>query len=72
MIPYSMELIALRSMPPRTFGVLMSLEPAAGALAALLLLGEFLTLVQWLAVACVVAASIGATRTSPTAAEPQP
>jgi inner membrane transporter RhtA len=71
-IPYSMELIALRTMPQRTFGVLMSLEPAAGALAALLLLGEFLTLIQWLAVACVVAASIGATRTSPPAAEPQP
>src|SRR6476620_4121845 len=71
-IPYSMELIALRSMPPRTFGVLMSLEPAAGALAALLLHGEVLTLVQWLAVVCVVAASLGATRMSPAAAEPQP
>jgi inner membrane transporter RhtA len=71
-IPYSMELIALRTIPQRTFGILMSLEPAAGALAALLLLGEFLTLVQWLAVACVIAASIGATRTSPPTAEPPP
>jgi inner membrane transporter RhtA len=71
-IPYSMELMALRSMPQRTFGILMSLEPAAGALAALLLLGEFLTLLQWAAVACVVAASIGATRTSPPTAEPAP
>jgi len=63
-LPYSLELIALRRMPPRVFGILMSLEPAAAALAALLLLGEYLTGWQWLAMACVVAASVGATRTS--------
>jgi inner membrane transporter RhtA len=63
-IPYSLELIALRRIPPRLFGILMSLEPAAAALAAMLLLSEFLTPPQWLAMACVIIASIGATRTS--------
>jgi len=63
-VPYSLELIALRRMPSRVFGILMSLEPAAAALAAMLLLREFLSLPQWLAVGCVVAASVGATRTA--------
>ena len=62
MIPYSFELIALRSLPPAVFGILMSLEPAAAALAALLVLGEVLDPAQWLAIVCVVAASAGATR----------
>jgi inner membrane transporter RhtA len=69
-IPYSLELIALRRIPPRTFGILMSLEPAAAALAALTLLGEVLSSAQWLAMACVVAASVGATRAGPPTAEP--
>lgn len=62
-IPYSCELVALRSLRPAVFGILMSLEPAAAALAAIVVLHETLTPVQWLAVACVVAASVGATRT---------
>ena len=71
-IPYSFELIALRRIPPRVFSILMSLEPAAAALAAMIVLGEFLSLVQWLAMACVVIASIGATRTSSTLDQPAP
>lgn len=67
-IPYSLELTALRRIPPRIFGILMSLEPAAAALAAMVLLGEFLPLTSWLAVACVIVASIGATRGTPPAA----
>jgi inner membrane transporter RhtA len=63
-VPYSFELKALRRIPPRVFGVLMSLEPAAAALAAMVLLSEFLDVVQWTALACVVAASVGATRSS--------
>ncbi|WP_434447875.1 EamA family transporter [Lentzea sp. E54] len=63
-IPYSLELEALRRMPPRVFGVLMSMEPAVGALAGLLLLGEQLKPAQWVAVCCVVVASIGATRSA--------
>ncbi|MDT0186175.1 EamA family transporter [Microbacterium sp. ARD31] len=61
-IPYSCELVALRSLRPAVFGILMSLEPAAAALAAIVVLHETLAPVQWLAIACVVAASIGATR----------
>ncbi|MEV2277186.1 EamA family transporter [Nocardiopsis sp. NPDC049922] len=63
-VPYSLELTALRRMPPRVFGVLMSLQPAAAALVGLVLLGELLTVWQWIAVACVIVASAGATRTS--------
>ena len=61
-IPYSCELVALRTLRPAVFGILMSLEPAAAALAAIVVLREHLAPVQWLAIACVVAASIGATR----------
>lgn len=71
-IPYSFELIALRRIPPRVFSILMSLEPAAAALAAMILLGEFLSLLQWLAMACVIMASIGATRSSRTLDQPAP
>jgi inner membrane transporter RhtA len=74
-IPYSFELKALRRMPPRVprvFGVLMSLEPAAAALAAMVLLSEFLTPLQWIAVVCVVAASVGATRSAEPPTEPAP
>ncbi len=69
-IPYSLELNALRRIPPRVFGILMSLEPAAAALAAMILLREFLSWSQWLALVCVVSASVGATRTNRTPAEP--
>src|SRR5215208_6812027 len=69
-IPYSLELTALRSIPPRVFGILMSLEPAAAAIAAMILLGEFLSWSQWLAVGCVVLASVGATRSARSPAEP--
>jgi inner membrane transporter RhtA len=61
-IPYSLELEALRKMPTRVFGILMSLEPAVAALAGLILLREALHWSQWIAVLCVVAASAGATR----------
>ncbi len=61
-IPYSLELEALRSMPPRVFGILMSLEPAVAALVGLAVLHESLRATQWLAVLCVVVASAGATR----------
>jgi inner membrane transporter RhtA len=61
-IPYSLDLEALRKLPPRVFGILMSLEPAMAALIGLLVLQESLTWPQWLAVLCVVTASAGATR----------
>lgn len=72
-VPYSVELIALRTIKPAVFSILMSLEPAAAALAAALVLHEFLTPLQLAAMACVVAASIGATRSSGAAiSEPAP
>ena len=63
-IPYSLELEALRRMPARVFGVLMSLEPAVAALCGLIFLGEHLTKAQWTAVGLVIAASVGATVTA--------
>jgi inner membrane transporter RhtA len=71
-IPYTCELVALRSLRPATFSVLMSLEPAAAALAGLVVVGELLSPLQLVAMACVVAASVGATRSGSTIAEPVP
>jgi inner membrane transporter RhtA len=59
-LPFTLEMQALRTMPPRMFSILMSLEPAVAALVGLLLLGEQLKLGQWLAVICIVIASSGA------------
>ena len=61
-IPYSLDLEALRRIPPSVFGILMSLEPAMAALIGLIVLQESLHWSQWIAVLCVVAASAGATR----------
>jgi inner membrane transporter RhtA len=63
-IPYSLEMAALRTLPARVFGILVSLEPAAAALVAAVLLQEWLTPLQLLAIACVTAASVGAARTT--------
>ena len=71
-VPYSCELAALRTLSPATFSVLMSLEPGAAALAGVLVLHEVLGPAQWLAVGCVVVASIGATRSRGTIADPVP
>jgi inner membrane transporter RhtA len=59
-IPYTLELEALRRMPVGVFGVLMSLEPAAGALAGFVVLGEELVARELVAIGLVVAASAGA------------
>lgn len=61
-IPYSLELEALRHVSARVFGILMSLEPAVGALVGLVFLGEILGGRQWLAIGCVITACVGATR----------
>jgi inner membrane transporter RhtA len=65
-VPYSLEMVALRTMPPRVFGILMSLEPAAAALVGLVVLGEVLAVREWAAIGCVIVACVGATRTQPT------
>jgi len=67
-IPFSLEIEALRRLPARVFGVLMSLEPAVGALAGLVILGEALRSREIVAVAMVCVASAGAAwgrRTAP-------
>src|SRR3954468_13903017 len=61
-LPYSLEMVALRRMRASVFGVLMSIEPAFAALSGLVFLGEHLNVREWIAIGCVVAASIGATR----------
>lgn len=70
-VPYSLEMVALKQMPATRFSVLMSGEPAVGALAGGLILGEQLSALQWLAIGLVVVASIvsvlanDSTRTAP-------
>ncbi|MBF4763072.1 EamA family transporter [Nocardioides islandensis] len=71
-VPYSAELMALRTIRPDVFSILMSLEPAAAALAGIVVLQEFLTPVQWVAVGAVMVASVGATRGTDTLGEPAP
>jgi inner membrane transporter RhtA len=61
-IPYRLELESLRRMPMRLFGVWMSMEPAVAALIGLALLGQHLSLAEWLAVCCVMVACAGATQ----------
>lgn len=56
-LPYSLELLALRRLDPRVFGILLSLEPAVAALAGWLVLDQRLTLVQLAGMALVVLAS---------------
>lgn len=63
-LPYTFEMFAMRSIPKRTFGVVLSAEPAVGALAALAILHEHLTAQQWLAIAFIVVASVGAIATT--------
>jgi inner membrane transporter RhtA len=61
LIPYSLEIIALRRLSAATFGLLMSLEPAFAALAGVLVLSEAITGVLLVALVMVVAASVGTT-----------
>ena len=58
-LPYTLEMIALRRLATKTYGTLMSLEPAIAALAGLAFLGEQLASLQWLAIVAVMIASIG-------------
>lgn len=60
-IPYSLDLIALKKLPSKTFSILMSLQPAFGALSGFIFLKEILSWSQGLSILCVVIASIGAT-----------
>jgi len=63
-VPYSLELEALRSLPTRVFGILMSLEPAIAAAIGFVVLGQSLGFRDVLALALVSVASLGASRSS--------
>lgn len=63
-IPYAFELIALRRLPAAAFAILMSLAPATAALAGFLFLGQHLSWLEMVGIALVIAASIGAVRSS--------
>ena len=69
-IPYSLELEALRRLPSRVFGILLSLDPAIAALVGLVLLDQGLSAREVLGIACVVAASVGASLSVEPAVEP--
>ncbi|MFC4763561.1 EamA family transporter [Dyella koreensis] len=58
-LPYTLEMIALTRLPARTFSTLLSLEPAVAAMAGVALLGERLTLLQWLAIVAIIVAAAG-------------
>jgi inner membrane transporter RhtA len=60
-LPYSLEYTALKRMPPRVFGVLMSIEPAIAALVGLAVLHEQLNLQSLTAIVLVIVAAMGAT-----------
>lgn len=62
-LPYSLEMIALTRLPTRTFGTLMSMEPALAALSGMVFLGEMLTFSQTLALGAIIMASMGSTLT---------
>lgn len=63
-LPYSLEMRALKNLPTKTFGILMSLEPAVATLMGFLFLKEYLTVQQGLAIACVILASLGSAVTA--------
>jgi inner membrane transporter RhtA len=58
-LPYSLEMYAMTRVPTRTFGVLMSLDPALAALSGIVFLSESLSLIQWCAIGSIMAASAG-------------
>jgi len=65
-IPYSLEMISMTRLPARTFGILMSVEPAIGAMAGFLILGEHLRFAQLIAIVLIVIASVGTVSTHET------
>ncbi|MDB6085625.1 MAG: protein of unknown function transrane [Gammaproteobacteria bacterium] len=71
-VPYSLEMYALTRLPTRTFGVLMSGDPALAALSGLVFLKETLSITQWAAIASIMLASAGSAATSRAAAQSRP
>jgi inner membrane transporter RhtA len=63
-IPYSLEMYSLKHLPKQTFSILLSLEPAVGAVAGWLVLSEQLSTQQLSAIALIMAASMGSAMTA--------
>jgi inner membrane transporter RhtA len=63
MVPYLLEMMALRRLPSHVFGLAVSASPAVAALIGFLMLGERLSAVQWAAIACIMFASAGSALT---------
>ncbi len=63
-IPISLEMMALKRLPKEAFGIMISMEPAVAAVLAVGLLDEHLNNSQWLAIGCIVAASMGSALTA--------
>ena len=63
-IPYSLEMYSLKHLPKQTFSILLSLEPAVGALAGWLVLSEQLSTQQLCAIGLIMAASMGSAMTA--------
>ncbi|MEG0936733.1 MAG: EamA family transporter [Comamonas sp.] len=71
-LPYTLEMLALRRLPPATFGIALATEPAIAAFMGMLLLSENLTLTQWSAIGCIMAAAMGSAMTRPARKTPEP
>jgi inner membrane transporter RhtA len=72
LIPYSLEIMALRRLSAAAFGLLMSIEPAVAALAGVVVLGQGVTAVLAVALVLVVSASVGTTLTARRLPPPAP
>lgn len=64
-LPYTLEMIALRTLSTKVFGTLMSFEPAIAAIAGVVVLHERLALTQWAAIGAIIVASVGAVAGEP-------
>jgi inner membrane transporter RhtA len=71
-VPYTLEMVALARIPAPAFGALMSLEPAVGALAGLVVLGENPAPIQWAGIGAIILASLGTALTLKPDAQPAP
>jgi inner membrane transporter RhtA len=63
-LPYSLEMISLKNLPTRTFGILMSLEPVIATIVGFVFLHEGLTLTHYAAILCIIISSLGSTLTN--------
>lgn len=63
-LPISLEMVAMKRLPKEAFGIMISMEPAVAAVLAMGLLDEQLNQQQWLAIGCIMAASMGSAATA--------